>query len=73
VTDQNMPGLSGVDVAREVRRLRPGLRVAIVSGHVSDALMAEASEAGVAEVLAKQDSMDELGLAIRGLLEPRPA
>jgi PAS domain S-box-containing protein len=73
VTDQNMPGLSGVDVAREVRRLRPGLRVAIVSGHVSDALMAEAGEAGVAEVLAKQDSMDELGQAIRGLLEPRPA
>ncbi|WP_382327544.1 ATP-binding protein [Hydrogenophaga sp. UC242_50] len=28
VTDQNMPGISGVDVAREARQLRPGLRVA---------------------------------------------
>ena len=70
VTDQNMPGMAGVDVVRELRRLRPALRMAIVSGHVSDALIAEATAAGVDEVLAKQDSMDALGAAIRGLLEP---
>ncbi|MBL0917251.1 MAG: PAS domain-containing protein [Hydrogenophaga sp.] len=72
VTDQNMPGSSGVEVAREVHRLRPGLRVAIVSGHVSDALIAEAARVGVDDVLAKQDSMDELGNAIRGLLDTDP-
>jgi DNA-binding NarL/FixJ family response regulator len=44
--------------------------MAIVSGHVSDTLIAEAASAGVDEVLAKQDSMDALGAAIRGLLEP---
>jgi PAS domain S-box-containing protein len=70
VTDQNMPGMAGVDVVRELRRLRPALRMAIVSGHVSDALIADAAAAGVDEVLAKQDSMDALGAAIRGLLEP---
>ncbi len=69
VTDQNMPGMSGVDVAREVRQLRPGLRVAIVSGHVNDKLMAEAHSAGVSDVLGKQDSMDALGESIRALLE----
>ena len=68
VTDQNMPGLCGVEVAREVRRLRPDLRVAIVSGHVNDALLDEAMREGVHEVLAKQDSMDAMGQAIRGLL-----
>ncbi len=70
VTDQNMPGMAGVDLVRELRRLRPEMRMAIVSGHVSDTLIAEASSAGVDEVLAKQDSMDALGAAIRGLLEP---
>lgn len=70
VTDQNMPGLSGVEVAHRVRGLRPGLRVAIISGHVNDKLLAEAAEAGVHEVLGKQDSMDALGEAIRQLLEP---
>jgi len=69
VTDQNMPGLSGVEVARELRGLRPGLRVAIVSGHVNDKLIAEATDAGVCEVMGKQDSMDALGEAIRELLE----
>ena len=73
VTDQNMPGLAGVDVAREVRRLRPDLRVAIVSGHVNDALVAEAADAGVHEVLGKQDSMDALGRAIRELLDGPPS
>ena len=69
VSDQNMPGMSGVEVAREMRRLRPGLRVAIVSGHVNDKLRAEAAEAGVSDVMGKQDSMDALGEAIRDLLE----
>lgn len=68
VTDQNMPGMSGVDVAREARSLRPGLRVAIVSGHVNDKLIAEATAAGVSDVMGKQDSMDALGEAIRELL-----
>ncbi|MDZ4290499.1 MAG: PAS domain-containing protein [Hydrogenophaga sp.] len=69
VTDQNMPGLSGVDVARAIHRLRPDQRIAIVSGHVSDELLAEAAAAGVNEVLGKQDSMEALGAAIRQLLE----
>lgn len=69
VTDQNMPGMSGVDVARSVAQDRPGLRVAIVSGHVNEQLQADAATVGVIEVMPKQDSMDALGHAIRKLLE----
>ncbi|MDO9436297.1 PAS domain-containing protein [Hydrogenophaga sp.] len=69
VTDQNMPGISGVEVAREVRRMRPDQRVAIVSGHIDDKLLADALAAGVTDVMAKQDRMDALGESIRGLLE----
>ena len=69
VSDHNMPGLSGVETAIEIRRLRPGLKIAIVSGHVSDELIADAAAAGVSEVMGKQDSMDALGEAIRELLE----
>ena len=68
VTDQNMPGMSGVELSRETLRERPGLRVAIVSGHVNEKLLADAKAAGVHEVMAKQDSMDALGEAIRNLL-----
>lgn len=72
VTDQNMPGMTGVELAREARALRPGLRVAIVSGHVNEQLITAANAAGVAEVLGKQDSMDELAEAVRGLIEEGP-
>jgi len=69
LTDQNMPGMSGLDVAREVRRLRPHLRVVMISGHVTDALVSEAAQLGVYRVMGKQDSMDALGEAIRSLIE----
>jgi PAS domain S-box-containing protein len=69
VTDQNMPGLSGVELARAVRALRPALRVAIVSGHVNEELQAAATAAGVFSVLGKQDSMDALADAVRALIE----
>jgi len=73
VTDQNMPGMSGVDLARKSLRERPGLRVAIVSGHVNDKLLADASAVGVHEVMAKQDSMEALGEAIAKLLQAQLA
>ncbi len=73
VTDQNMPGMSGVELVRASLRERPGLRVAIVSGHVNDKLLAEASAVGVHEVMAKQDSMDALGEAIAKLLQAQLA
>lgn len=69
VSDHNMPGLSGVETAIEILRLRPGLNIAIISGHVNDQLITDAAAAGVSEVMGKQDSMDALGEAIRSLLE----
>jgi PAS domain S-box-containing protein len=69
VTDQNMPGMSGVQVARAVAQCRSGLRVAVVSGHVNDALLADAAAAGVVQVLAKQNSVDALGEALQALLK----
>ena len=70
VTDHNMPGMSGVELARAVRQLRPQQRVAIVSGHVNEELVTDATAAGVQDVLGKQDSMDALAEAVRRLLDP---
>jgi CheY-like chemotaxis protein len=33
VTDHLMPGMSGADLAREVRKMKPGLPILIVSGY----------------------------------------
>lgn len=69
VTDYNMPGLSGLDVARAVRAIRPGLPVAVASGFVDEALTGQAAEAGVREVLFKATSVDEYCTAVQRLLD----
>jgi signal transduction histidine kinase len=70
VSDVNMPGLSGVALARELGRLYPGLPVALSSGHVSEALRAEATAAGAQALMHKEDTLDALGPLVTRLLKP---
>ena len=60
VSDYNMPGMSGLDVARAVRVLRADLPVAIASGMISDELRAQAGDAGVRELIFKATAVEEL-------------
>jgi PAS domain S-box-containing protein len=70
VTDFNMPGASGLDVAREVRRLRPELPVALASGFVTDELRAQALALGIRELIYKPQTIEELAAAVaRALAE----
>jgi len=73
VTDFNMPGLSGLDVARELGRLRPGLPVVITSGYVTEELQAGAQAAGVRQVVYKPNTVEELCQSIQRLLETADA
>ena len=61
VTDFNMPSMSGLDLAVELGRLRPGLPVVISSGYVTEALRAEIGRAGVRHVLQKEYTLEQLG------------
>ena len=71
VTDYNMPRGSGLDVVRAARTIRPGLPVVISSGYLSDELRAAAAEAGVAHLLQKENTVDELGDVLREILGAR--
>jgi len=74
MTDHNMPGMSGLDVARAVRAIRPTLPVALSSGYIDDALQARALAAGVREVVLKTDAVDAFcDVVARLLIPPRPA
>lgn len=53
VTDYNMPGMSGLEMARKVRMLRTDLPVAITSGFIDEELCSLSSAAGVRELIAK--------------------
>jgi len=60
VTDYNMPGMSGLEVARELREIRAELPVALASGYITEELRAQAPAAGVRELVYKPNTVDEL-------------
>ena len=68
VTDFNMPGKSGLDVARAVRAIRPDLPVAIISGYITDQLRAEAEGGGVRALIFKPNAVEELCDAVQRLI-----
>ena len=72
VTDFNMPGLSGLDVAAQLAGIRPGLPVVISSGYVTEALRAQAEQLGVRALMQKENTFDELAGLLLGLLAAEP-
>jgi PAS domain S-box-containing protein len=68
VTDLNMPGRSGLDVAREIRALRPDLPVVLASGYVTKEVHAQARAAGVRHVIYKPNAVDELARTVGHVL-----
>ncbi len=68
VTDFNMPEISGLDVARQIALLRPGLPVVISSGYLSDTLRTQAAQAGVRALMQKANTFEELTALLLKLL-----
>ncbi|NOT28601.1 MAG: PAS domain S-box protein [Acidobacteria bacterium] len=73
VTDYNMPRASGVDLAREIVRLRPDLPVMLASGLITDQLQTEAAAAGVRHLLGKPYSATDLCAVIHRILQAGPS
>ncbi|MFW5333300.1 ATP-binding protein [Hydrogenophaga sp. ZJX-1] len=74
MTDYNMPGMSGLEVARAVLAINPDLPVAVASGYITDELQVEALACGVREVVFKTDAVDAFCEVVARLVSPpRPA
>lgn len=71
VLDLMMPGLNGLDVARQVARRAPETRVVILSMHAHEAYVLEALLAGASAYVLKESSSDELVKAIRAVTSGR--
>jgi DNA-binding NarL/FixJ family response regulator len=65
VLDLMLPGLNGLEVARQLGRRAPRTRVVVLSMHDNEAYMAEAVRAGVSAYVIKDAGSDELVRAIR--------
>jgi DNA-binding response OmpR family regulator len=69
--DMTLPGLSGADTLRELRRIRPDLPVIVASGRdESDAMDRVRTEANV-RFLRKPFGLSELAEVLKTMLPPR--
>jgi PAS domain S-box-containing protein len=67
LTDLNMPGISGLELAREALLLRPDLPIGLTSGYLTDELIREAKAVGVREIVHKPSDTASLVGAIARL------
>lgn len=72
LTDFNMPGMSGLEVAKAVLEINPHLPVAVASGYITDELQAEAKAAGVREVVFKTDAVEAFCEVVARLVRSEP-
>ena len=63
--DQRLPDGQGTHAAAELRALRPGARVVLVTAAAESSVLSEALAAGCAGFVTKGDSIEELAAAVR--------
>lgn len=65
--DNQMPDLTGVEVARRIRSTSPDQVIVLFSAYLSESIIAEAARLGVAACVSKTDAL-KLSEIIRGLI-----
>lgn len=69
VSDYNMPGSSGLDLARAVMQDHPGLPIVMASGYLSEALRSGAEALGLRHLVRKQNLFEELAPTVQRALD----
>lgn len=69
VSDMRMPGMSGLELLRECRRLRPDIAVVMVTAFGSIETAVKAMKEGAADFLTKPIDLDQLELVVNRALE----
>ena len=69
ILDITLPDRSGLDVLKELKNIRPGLPVLILSMHPEEQFAVRALKAGAAGYVTKESVPEELVKAIRKVLE----
>jgi PAS domain S-box-containing protein len=71
LTDETMPDLTGTELAREIRRLRPEIPLILMSGYSGSQLSEQAQAAGVIDVLRKPLVRREIAEPVARALQGR--
>ena len=71
VTDQTMPGLTGIQLAQELLKMRPDIPIVLCTGHSEAVTPKEVRAVGIRELLMKPVNKTELAKTIRRVLGTR--
>ncbi len=71
ILDISMPKRSGIDVARNLQRERPDLKIIFLTMHKSEEIIAEAFESGAKGYVLKENAFEELIKAIHSVMEDK--
>jgi PAS domain S-box-containing protein len=71
ITDFTMPHMTGIDLAREIRKIRPELPILLCTGYNTGFSEAELKEAGINAFILKPVVRKELAKVVRKVLDSR--
>jgi two-component system cell cycle sensor histidine kinase/response regulator CckA len=72
ITDQAMPGMTGLQLAAELRTIRPDLPIVLTTGYSLALTMERIHAAGVAQLLLKPTTARSLGASVHAALSGQP-
>jgi CheY-like chemotaxis protein len=68
LSDLSMPQMSGVELAREILKIRPGMPILITSGYVAPLDNEAIRSLGLPDLLLKPNTVEELGQIVHSVL-----
>jgi signal transduction histidine kinase/ActR/RegA family two-component response regulator len=72
ITDQTMPDLTGIDLARKILEAREGLPIILFTGYSETVTPERAKSAGISEFVLKPFAKREVAETVRRVLDARP-
>ena len=69
VTDQTMPNMLGTELAGEMRKINPHLKVIIITGYIDNLSDVTKTKKGSYEIMLKPIKMNEFSKVIRKILD----
>jgi two-component system, cell cycle response regulator CpdR len=70
LTDFNMPGMNGLELAEKARVIAPSIHIILATGKPSQELSTLAAKAGITTVLAKPVQLEDLLSLVKKAIHP---
>jgi len=73
ITDQTMPGMTGMVLAGQLAKIQPGLPIIMMTGYGAALMSEKLKEVGIRQLLLKPITIKALEAAVHAVLSAAPA